>query len=129
MQSKDMGGLAEVAFMLEAIKRGLHISKPVVDNRKYDFIIEGSKLYRVQVKSTSVIKSGKKGFCVNTSFGTSSKDMYSKSDIDFFAVYITPASTWYIIPVDKIVTRQTRFYPHKVECKFHGYKESWYQLQ
>jgi len=129
MQAKDVGGLAEMAFMLEATKRSLHISKPVIDNRKYDYIVESSRLYKVQVKGTTKITVGKTGFTINTSSGSTRKDMYTKEHIDFFAFYIIPIDTWYIVPVMAIDKPTTRIYPHLNTCKMERYKEAWYQLK
>jgi len=52
--SKHQGEWAEVRFLDQAFRRGLHVSKPYGDNTAYDFIVDSrSRLTRVQVKSVS----------------------------------------------------------------------------
>ena len=100
MQSKDLGELAEAEFIVRAMHNGLSVSEPRGDNQKYDFIIDnGSKLFRVQVKSTNTYIEKKDCYQLGTAYGSESKSLYSNKDIDFFACYIAPEKLWYIIPV------------------------------
>jgi len=129
MNHKDVGGLAEIGFIYEAKKRGLHIMKPMTDNRKYDFIVDGGSLYKIQVKSTAAKEKNRNNFKVSTSYGSHKKIKYQKEDVDFIAIHLTLADIWYIIPIENIKYLNIRFYPHKEDCKFNKWREAWYLLQ
>jgi hypothetical protein len=62
--TKKKGEAAELAFMLKAVSLGFGVAKPWGDSERYDFILDtGTRLWRVQVKSTSALQSG--AYCVN----------------------------------------------------------------
>jgi hypothetical protein len=52
MDTKELGDLDELAFVLAASSKGLAVSKPFGDCRRYDLIVDsGRRLLRIQVKS------------------------------------------------------------------------------
>ena len=57
---------------------------------------------------------------------------YSESETDFFAVYIIPEDTWYILPVREVVGRvRLLFRPkgyHRRDIYAH-YREAWHLLR
>jgi len=94
-QFKLRGEWVELLFMAEAAKRGLRVIKPYGDSSRYDLVIEnGGRFLRVQVKSTCH-RNSRAYVCNLVRFG---QKRYTKDDIDFFALYVIPADTWYIIP-------------------------------
>ena len=57
--TKRRGELAELAFVYKAASLGFGVAKPYGDSERYDFILDsGSKLWRIQVKSTSTLLNG-----------------------------------------------------------------------
>ena len=57
--TKRRGELAELAFVYKAASLGFGVAKPFGDSERYDFILDsGSKLWRIQVKSTSTLLNG-----------------------------------------------------------------------
>jgi hypothetical protein len=86
--SKHKGAIAELQFMVEAAKRGLGVSRPYVDNERYDVIVDATRrLWRVQVKASGA--SHHRGFAVRSCWRTSTKHVpYTIEQIDFLAVVI-----------------------------------------
>jgi len=121
--SRLRGQIAELEFKLQAIKRGFRISTPHGDNDPYDFILDSnSKLYRVQVKSSSAYFKGGRKYKFNTSHCSSHRKPYTKDDIDFFALYVVPLNTFHIIPIEETKGQMT-FGLYDSEIRF---KEAWH---
>jgi hypothetical protein len=127
MEPKVAGGLGEMRFCVQAIERGLIVSRPILDTYAFDFVVGNSKTFRVQVKTTS--KAGKWGrYKVMTSKGNKNKKSYSKECIDIFAIYLADIDTWYIIPIEFLETVTISIYPHK-EGWHQQFYEAWHLLQ
>ena len=95
--SKSRGELAEIRFMLAAAARGFVVAKPWGDNLPFDFLVgRGKRFYRVQVKLSSARHC--RGFQVNCR-RSQGRRRYTARDIDFLVAYISPARTWYVIPI------------------------------
>lgn len=126
---KQQGELIELAFYYKAYQKGIIISKPFGDNAKYDFITDKNGLKRIQVKSSSCKDTSVRNntYKIATSHGGSIKKIYSKKDIDFFACYIIPEDTWYIIPVEEVNTIRLSLFPHVLKSfsKYEKFKEAW----
>jgi FAD/FMN-containing dehydrogenase len=137
--SKHKGAIAELQFMVEAAKRGLGVSRPYVDNERYDVIVDATRrLWRVQVKASGA--SHHRGFAVRSCWRTSTKHVpYTIEQIDFLAVVIQCARTrgkriWYVIPVRALGGRlHINLYPYGCrkdgEERFEKYKEAWDRLE
>jgi hypothetical protein len=103
---------AELAFMLKAVSLGFGVAKPWGDSEQYDFILDtGTRLSRVQVKSTSAIQNG--AYCVNAQRHANGKYIaYRTGEIDFLIAQIVPEDSWYVIPLQAILPRRhLRIYP------------------
>ena len=88
------GQIAELRFWVEALRRGVVVSRPH-HGARYDFIVDcGSRLWRVQVKST--VQKWRRGYQITT---IPSGGPYTRREVDFIAAYITPEKEWYIIPL------------------------------
>src|SRR5580693_1807556 len=93
---KERGEWVEAQFIAEALGRGYTVLKPWGDSQPFDVaLIFGNRVVRVQVKSTS--------FRVSTGYMCQFKTnyhgrQYTPNLIDFFASYVVPQRTWYIIP-------------------------------
>jgi hypothetical protein len=127
---KWAGEQAEAAFLNKAVSLGLSVSKPWGDSERYDFVVgSGSRLSRVQVKSTQYVAPERFGFVINMACRAA---LYTEEDIDFVAAYIVPLNLWYIIPVKACLNRSNLlFYPESknLRGRFEKYREAWWRLQ
>jgi PD-(D/E)XK nuclease superfamily protein len=103
---KERGEWVELEFTAAAASRGYSVLKPCGDSLAYDVAIEhGGTLTRVQVKSTTV-RNGTGYFC-QFRRNELTKHPYTVHDVDLFAAYIIPVSTWYLIPA-AVILQPTR---------------------
>lgn len=56
------------------------------------------------------------------------KKPYTAADIDFFAIYVIPADSWYIIPIEES-SSAIGSSPHNSLSQNACYKEAWHLLQ
>jgi hypothetical protein len=141
LDTKELGDLGELAFVLAASAKGLAVSKPYGDCRRYDLIVDsGRRMVRVQVKSVHKSRSNcdYQVTCCSRSnrFGQGSV-IYTKREIDFVAVYLAALDIWYLIPIVALGTITViHLHPHGLKKKklqkgwarFEIYKEAWEQL-
>lgn len=68
MNSKDVGNLGEHIAIVELLKHGIIISRPLGDNSRYDLILDISNtLFTCQIKSTNVSSSDLAEFWLTSS--------------------------------------------------------------
>jgi hypothetical protein len=132
LASRRHGDLGEVAFLHKAMELGFVVAQPYGTNHPFDFIVQGGqKLLRVQIKSVTRMTEGLYSLCVRRSEGQKRR-AYSKSEIDFVAVYIIPEDTWYILPVREVENRRTLLFRpqgyHRPDIYAH-YREAWHLLR
>jgi hypothetical protein len=84
----------------------------------------GGRFLRVQVKSTSCQRS-KHYVCA---IDGREKKPCTAADIDFFAIYVIPADSWYIIPIEES-SSAIGSSPHNSLSQNACYKEAWHLLQ
>ena len=92
MNSKDVGNLGEHIAIVELLKLGVSVSRPLGDNARYDLILEiNGTLYTAQVKSTMVDKEDLVEFPLQSSQAHrgGSKQHY---DVDLFVLVDIPKS-------------------------------------
>ena len=130
--TKRTGELSEAAFLLKAETLGFHVAKPWGDSERYDFILDnGRRLWRVQLKSTEVLRA--RGYDVQPTYSIygEGKVPYTAADIDVLVVHIPPLDTWYVIPVEAFTPRKSlRLYPD-IDTKnplWEQYREAWHLL-
>jgi hypothetical protein len=132
--TKHIGDLAELEFMLQAANRGFPVAKPFGDNEHYDVIVDARiRIWRVQVKSTS--RHHNRGYTVRAFWRRGDREYfpYTPADIDFLAAYIPSAKIWYIIPVRALKGR-SGFDLYPFGCRrdgrrpFEKYREAWHLL-
>jgi hypothetical protein len=133
---KLRGEWAELVFQLRATELGLILARPCGDNAPYDFLVacparansdrrdHHGHFLRVQVKCT-VYHRGNSFKCHLDHNGIP----YTPDQVDFFAAYVIPADTFYILPLaathnqpDILLT------PHRQNSKYSQYKEAWHLL-
>src|SRR5277367_3800942 len=94
---KEQGEWAELCFMAKAAGFGLRVSKPYGDSASYDVGVEcEGRILRVQVKSTLYRRRGIESYSLNVHGPR--RQLYKDGSVDFFAVYLIPRDTWYILP-------------------------------
>jgi len=122
---KERGESAELCFMARAAEHGLRVSKPYGDSASYDVGVEqAGRILKVQVKSTIYRRRGSESYSLKVHGPR--RQLYRKGTIDFFAVYLIPADTWYIIPFRKL---GRNFSLHitvgSKRQKYEKYREAW----
>src|SRR4029077_5199101 len=92
---KQRGELAEMGLMFKAAGLGFGVAKPCGGSERYDFILDsGSRLWRVQVKSTYVAPAH--SYAINAIGGSSlNKKSYTAEQIDMLVAYIVAEDAWY----------------------------------
>jgi hypothetical protein len=121
---KHRGEWAQIQFMAESARRGLHVLLPYGDSSHYDLVIgSATGLHRVQVKSTSVFRN----FCYRAEIHR----IYTPDDIDFLAIYVIAGDLWYIIPAKDLPPKRVfSLFPHRIGSrgKYEKYKDAWHLL-
>ncbi|HTZ95848.1 MAG TPA: group I intron-associated PD-(D/E)XK endonuclease [Terriglobales bacterium] len=123
---KQRGEWAELCFMAKAASQGLHVSKPYGDTSRYDVGVEsGSRILRVQVKSTIYRRRGIESYSLN--IHGPRRQLYEEGAVDFFAVYLIPIDTWYIFPFERVAKNfSLHFTPGSKRDKYGRYREAWH---
>jgi len=129
---KQRGEWVELLFMAAAAKHGYHVLKPWGDSLPYDVGVEQhGSLLRVQVKST-IVRNGTGHFC-QFRRNWLVEEPYSVDDVDLFAAYIIPVTTWYLIPSPVLLLPKPKLaitvYPvtalKQDRYKYEQYREAW----
>jgi hypothetical protein len=125
--------------MQRAAEHSLCVSKPWGDSARYDFVVESAGSFkRVQVKCASwgpPQPSGRRSYRCHV---TSRRDCwtsrqfgyrpYSRDEIDFFAIYVVPEDTWFIVPVARSQFSML-LSPHDRKSKYFPFREAWHLLK
>lgn len=95
--SNQKGTLTELYYELFCVERKIMLSKPIMQDSRYDYIMEyNKKLYKVQCKS-STFKEDKIIFKTHmNNIRQNITTYYSSEDVDFFYTYYNGIS--YLIP-------------------------------
>jgi hypothetical protein len=97
---KERGEWVELRFMAEAMRHGYKVLKPWGESAPFDVALYfGSRIVRVQVKSTSYRKST--GYFCHLRSGP--QRPYTPHNVDFFAGYVIPQDAWYLIPARAVL--------------------------
>jgi len=124
------GELSELKFAVIAMEHGFNVCRPIFAAR-YDLILEkDGSLHRIQVKSTKTINKKKPSdwYGVSVSRGNKGKVMYSKKNIDYFAIHIKPLDIWYIVPVDDVTGVKMSLNPNSKKSKYTKFIDAWHLL-
>jgi hypothetical protein len=123
---KRRGEWVEARFLACAAERGFQVTKPWGESSRYDFVLDhNGQFLRVQVKST-ICKRQNSAYVCNL---RANRSYYTVEAVDFFAVYVVPEDTWYIIPASVGSRVKVPFWlwprcperKHKYDC----YREAW----
>lgn len=123
--AKGFGEISELVFAVEALNRGLTVSKPLITN-KYDLLVDnGKKIFRIQVKATTKPARGIGNYSIISSHGTKSKKLYNNKMIDFFAIYLADVEKFFIIPVSKVNQQKIYVSTTNKKNKYYNYLNNW----
>jgi len=126
--SKNQGDIGELAFTLKAKSLGFNVAKPYSSITPYDLILDnGFELLKIQVKTTT--SRVRDGYKIATGRGRHSKESYSITDVDYFALYIIELEIFYIIPSHQIEVTTLNLYPHNTEHHLEIYRNAWDLLE
>ena len=105
MNTKQTGDIAEQAAVLQALKRGWGVLKPIGDRLPYDLVFDVmGTLVKIQVKSAWFdIPSG--NYVVDnrrtkTNRRIMVREAYQPSDFDFALTYLANLDLFYVFPID-----------------------------
>ena len=105
-----IGEITEQEVAIEFLKLGIQVSKPLVSNSRYDFIVDiNNHLYKVQVKTGTYKENSYIEFATSTSHTNTKGTInlsYSEDEVDFFATMYE--GQCYLIPYDKCGKRAQR---------------------
>ena len=125
LNKKNLGELAELAFMRRAASLGFAVAKPWGDSDRYDVIVRFENMvWRVQVKSVITSRASRHSYRVKTTRGANGT--YSGDEIDFLAAYVFPTDCWYIFPAEVVAGRDSVCVrPESPKCRLLKYREAW----
>lgn len=99
MNTKQIGNIAEIAFIYECVKRNNIVSIPYGDNARYDFIIEhNNKLIKIQVKHMKNHKDFYIFSCKSQNWNKGPIKNY-KNDVDYIFGYCKDDNIWVLVPI------------------------------
>lgn len=109
MSTKLKGDIAEQATILQALKFGWGVLKPVGDRFPYDLVFDvAGTLVKVQVKSAWLHEKSGNYFVDNRRTKTNRRQMlrgvYKESDFDFAVVFVQDLNLFYVFPVDVFIS-------------------------
>jgi hypothetical protein len=129
---KERGEWVEALFTAAALRRGFKVLKPWGDSLPFDVALcFGNRIVRVQVKSTSC-RIGTGYFCQFRPNYLSQP--YTLKQLDFFAAYVIPQETWYLIPARRLlggVQNKVGLMLHPMQplkknrYRYESYREAW----
>jgi hypothetical protein len=138
MDTKLKGDIAEQAVILNALKQGWGVLKPVGDRLPYDMVFDiDGKFIKIQVKSAWFDESRQNYVVDNRRTKTNRRVMlrekYNKSDFDFAIIYLEEIHIFYIMPVDIFISYSSEIHLVEIEKrqrkpKSADYREAWHLL-
>lgn len=117
LSSHFIGEITEQQVVLEFLKLGILISKPLVQSSRYDFIADiKNQLYKIQVKTGTFKENAYLEFATSTSHTNTKGTLnisYTPDDVNFFATM--HEGQCYLIPFELCGKRhqRIRFVPTK----------------
>lgn len=115
LDTKLKGDIAEQAIILQALKMGWEILKPIGDRLPYDLVIDvEGKLVKIQSKNAWFDKN-RKFFLIDTRRTKTNRrvmrrDEYNNKDFDFAIAYVHPLELFFVIPVDDFLSFKSSVY-------------------
>ena len=118
MDTRITGELTELKCQMFCLERGFIVSKPIVDNARYDLLLDyNNKFYRIQIKTSRWMSEEHEGIVFNCksqhSIAGGNKIMkYTPEEVDFFMTEFE--GEFYLIPCERAKSEmRLRFKPTK----------------
>ena len=118
MDTRITGELTELKCQMFCLERGFIVSKPIVDNARYDLLLDyNNKFYRIQIKTSRWMSEEHEGIVFNCksqhSVAGGNKIMkYTPEEVDFFMTEFE--GEFYLIPCERAKSEmRLRFKPTK----------------
>ena len=108
MDTKKKGDIAEQAVVLQALKQGWGVLKPVGDRLPYDLVFDiGGSLIKIQVKS-AWFDFRRNNHVVDTRRTKTNRrqmlrENYKLEDFDFAIIFIEDLDVFYVIPCNVFI--------------------------
>ena len=138
MSTKLRGDIAEQAAILQALKHGWGVLKPVGDRAPYDLVFDvHGTLIKVQVKCAWFDES-RGNFVVDnrrtkTNRRIMIREVYRLSDFDFALAYLETQNLFYVFPIDVFISYSSEI--HLVEAdkrqrkpRSAAYRDAWHLI-
>jgi PD-(D/E)XK nuclease superfamily protein len=135
MSTKLRGDIAEQAAILQALKRGWGVLRPIGDRLSYDLVFDvGGALIKIQSKYAWL--DGLSGNYVVDNCRTKTnrrimvRDVYALEDFDFALVYIEDLDVFYVFPCDVFISFGSEIHLVEVEKRQRrprsaDYRDAW----
>ena len=109
MDTKQKGDIAEQATILQALKFGWGVLRPIGDRLPYDLVLDIDGIFvKIQVKyawfdepSGNYVVDNRR---TKTNRRIMVREVYSQKDFDFAVIYLEDASIFYVMPVEVFVS-------------------------
>lgn len=118
MNTRTIGELTELKCQIFCLEKGYIVSKPIVDNARYDLLLDyNGKFYRIQIKTSRWMSKDHEGIIFNCksqhSISGGNKIMkYTPDEIDFFMTEFE--NKFYLVPCENTKNEmRLRFKPTK----------------
>ena len=132
---KRFGLIGEADFLTNCLLQELQVAQPLGKYDPYDRLVGKLRpCWRVQVKTSGNL-SRHKAYHVGLARrprkrGVRCTAVYTPQEIDFFAIYLVPEDTWYIVPIEitdgRLVNIQAHDHPKR--GPWLPYLEAWHLL-
>ncbi len=111
MNTKSVGNIGEACVLAKFVSLGIQVYQPFGDNEKSDLVAEfDGKLQKIQVKTSVGSKNGVIRFRTCSSHRHTKSDtktnMYTKDDVDYFALYSIERNLTYLVSVEEVSTTE-----------------------
>ena len=118
LSSRQKGEITELKCQLYCVQQGLTVSKPIIDNARYDMIIEvNNKLLKVQIKTSRWTSEEHEALIFNCKSQHTQAEgnkimKYTPEEIDYFMTEFN--NEYYLIPCERSRNEmKLRFKPTK----------------
>jgi hypothetical protein len=100
-ENNQKGFLTELQCELFFTQHKLLLSKPIIQDSRYDYILDlNSKLYKIQCKSSTLKDNNRIVFKTHmNNIRQNTTTYYTKDDVDFFYTYFNDQS--FLVPFEK----------------------------
>ena len=138
MSTKLRGDIAEQAAILEALKRGWGVLRPIGDRSPYDLVFDvNGALLKIQVKR-AWFDENRGNFVVDnrrtkTNRRRMIREVYSLSDFDFALAYLEERGLFYVFPIDAFIGYASEIHLVEVEKRQRkprssAYRDAWHLI-